>query len=700
MESNELLEIYFSEAEDLLQRIEKNLLALEEAPDDPALVQEIFRAFHTMKSSAAMVGFDHLSEYAHLLENLLERVRSGRLSTSRPLISQLLTGQALLRTMVEKASRGEESITPVELSAHKEQLARFMGLQGPEELSPVLPSLPPLVAKGEQFYKIALSFKKDLFFSGQDPLMLLKELQDLGEIIQKKADCSRVPGITEIDPFALYLSWKIILRTREPRAAIEEVFCFVIDDNQVEIEDVTQEFPEGIDRSLADKRLGDILLEDGVIDSEDLQEALQDQKKIGQVLLEKGKVNPETLSQIMVGQEKSRTLLRRSTIRVNTQKLDQLANLVEELSVNHSRLAHELEKRGHYSYRIVQEEMERVEQNLREIREQTMRIRMFPLEGTFQRLQRMARDLAVQEGKEVKVELQGAETELDKDLIEQITDPLKHCIRNVIDHGIEPPEERQKKGKAPYGFLSIKAFQREGKVFIQVEDDGRGLDEEAIYKKAVENKLIPPGVRPASAELQRLILLPGFSTAQKVTDLSGRGVGLDVVREQISGLGGLIEISSIAGQGTAITFSIPLTLAVLEGLRIGIGEESYIIPLPSVLAARAIEDHDLKTIETREEMLRFEELYIPVVRLENVLKIPRGRIQGHKIALILDSHKRRFALLTDQILETRQVVIKGLETHFRSIPGFSGSAILGDGSVCLILDIYGLDRMIFQDHVD
>ena len=697
MESNELLEIYFSEAEDLLQRIEKNLLALEEAPGDPALVQEVFRAVHTMKSSAAMVGFDHLSEYAHLLENLLERVRSGRLPTSRPLISHLLTGQGLLRTMVEKASRGEESITPVELSAHKEQLARFMGLQGPEEPPPVLPSLPPLAEEGEQFYKISLSFKKDLFFSGQDPLMLLKELQDLGEIIQKKADCSRVPGITEIDPFALYLSWQIIFRTREPRVSIEEVFCFVIDDNQVKIEDVTQEFPEGIDRSLADKRLGDILLEDGVINSEDLQEALQDQKRIGQVLLEKGKVNPETLSRIMVGQEKSRTLLRRSTVRVDTQKLDHLANLVEELSVNHSRVSHELEKRGLYSYRIVQEEMERVDQNLREIREQTMRVRMFPLEGTFQRLQRMARDLALQEGKEVKVELQGAETELDKDLIEQITDPLKHCIRNVIDHGIEPPEERQKKGKAPQGFLSIKAFQREGKVFIQVEDDGRGLDEEAIYNKAVENKLIPPGVRPASAELYRLILLPGFSTAQKVTDLSGRGVGLDVVREQISGLGGLIEISSIAGQGTAITFSIPLTLAVLEGLRIGIGEESYIIPLPSVLAARAIEDHDLKTIETREEMLRFEDLYIPVVRLENVLKIPRGRIQGHKIALILDSHKRRFALLTDQILETRQVVIKGLETHFRSIPGFAGGAILGDGSVCLILDIYGLDRMIFGD---
>ncbi|MFH0786317.1 MAG: chemotaxis protein CheA [Pseudomonadota bacterium] len=697
MESNELLEIYFSEAEDLLQRIEKNLLALEEAPDDPALVQEVFRAVHTMKSSAAMVGFESVSEYAHLLENLLERLRSGRLPTSRPLISHLLTGQGLLRTMVDKASRGEEPITPAELAAHKEHLSRFMGLQGPTEIPQARPFIPPVVEEQDCFYRISLSFKEDLFFSGQDPLMLLRELQYLGEIVQVSADTSQVPEITEINSFSLYLSWKIILRTQEPRASIEEVFCFVTEGNQVEIQEVTQEFPEGIDLSLADKRIGDILLEEGVINSQDLQEALQGQKKIGQVLLEKGKVAPETLSHIMADQEKSRTFLRRSTIRVDTQKLDHLANLVEELSINQSRISHELEQRGLSFSGILWEEMDRVDQNLREIREQVMRVRMFPLDGTFQRLQRMARDLAVEEGKEIKIEIQGSETELDKDLIEQITDPLKHCIRNAIDHGIESPEERQQRGKPRQGFLAIRAFQREGKIIIQVEDDGRGLDEVAIYNKAVENRLLTPGAKPAWADLQRLILLPGFSTRQQVSDLSGRGVGLDVVRDQITRIGGLIEISSSSGQGTTITLSIPLTLAVMDGLLIVIGGESYLVPVASVLAVRAIESQELKTVEAREEMLRFEERYIPAVRLETVLGVPGGETNGHKIALILDSHQRRFALLVDQVLETRQVVIKGLETHFRSIPGVAGGAILGDGSVCLILDIYGLEGLIFRD---
>ncbi len=697
MESAELLEIYYSEAEDLLQRIEKSLLTLEQVPEDSTQIQEVFRAVHTMKSSSAMVGFDTISEYAHLLENLLDRLRSGRLQPSRSLISHLLTGQGLLRTMIEKASRGEEPISPPELAAQKEQLARFMGIQGSEEAPSVLPSIPPVAEEQDHIYKINLSFREDLFFSGQDPLMLLRELQDLGEVVQVKADYSRVPGIAEINPFSLYLSWKILFRTQEPLTSIEEVFCFIKEDHSLEILDVTRQFPEGIDLSLADKRIGDILLEEGVINPEDLLDALQDQKKIGQVLVEKGKVAAKTLSLLMTEQEKSRTLLRKSTIRVETQKLDNLANFVEELSVNLSRVSHELEEKGPNSSRILLEEMDRVEQNLREIREQVMRVRMFPLEGTFQRLQRMARDLAVEEGKDIRVEIQGAETELDKDLIEQITDPLKHCIRNAIDHGIEPPEEREKSEKNPQGILSIKAFQREGKIIIQVADDGRGLDQEAIYKKALENQLIPPGTRPAQADLQRLILLPGFSTTETVSDLSGRGVGLDVVRDQIHRIGGLIDISSSPGQGTTFTLSIPLTLAVMEGLRIDVGGESYIVPVSSVLTVRKVQEQDIKTVEAREEMIRFEEQYIPAIRLENVLGVPREKINGQKIALILDSQKRRFALLADQILETRQVVIKGLETHFRSIPGFSGGAILGDGKVCLILDIYGLDHLIFGD---
>lgn len=697
MDSNELLEIYFTEAEDLLQRIEKNLLALEESPDDPGLIQEVFRAVHTMKSSAAMVGFDTVSEYAHLLENLLDRLRSGRLPTSRSLITHLLTGQGLLRTMVEKTSRGVEPISPGELAAQKEILGRFMGLEGSQEPSPT-PAPSPSEVEGENlYYKISLSFREDLFFSGQDPLMLFKELQVLGEVIRVKADVSRVPDLSKMNPFSLYLSWKILLRTQEPRSAIEEVFCFVSGSNQVDIQDVTQAFPEGIDLSQADKRIGDLLVEEGVIDSEDLQEALQDQKKIGQVLLEKGKLAPEALSQLMAGQEKSRAFLRKSTIRVDTQKLDHLANLVEELSINQSRVFHELEKKAGPSSRTLWEEIDRVEQSLGEIRAQVMRVRMFPLEGTFQRLQRMARDLAIEVGKEIKCEILGVETELDKDLIEQITDPLKHCIRNAIDHGIESPEEREKTGKPRWGLLSIKGFQREGKIFIQVQDDGRGLDENAIYNKALENNLIAQGTQLSLAELQRLILLPGFSTAKTVSDLSGRGVGLDVVRDQISRIGGQIELTSTPGQGMTITLSIPLTLAVMEGLRIKVGGESYLVPVSSVLTVRAVQGKNLKTIEAREEMLRFEDHYIPAIRLGTILGVPGNKVNGQQIALILNSYRRKFALLADQILETRQVVIKGLETHFRSLPGFAGAAILGDGSVCLILDIFGLEQMIFGD---
>ncbi|MEW6187458.1 MAG: chemotaxis protein CheA [Thermodesulfobacteriota bacterium] len=695
MENRELIEIYFTEADDLLQRIEKGLLALEDNPDEPGCIQEVFRAVHTMKSSAAMVGFDTISEYAHLVENLLDRLRSGRLQPSRPLISQFLTGQSLLKTMVEKASRGEEPLSPVELQAQKEQLGRFMGLEGLEEPSPLLPALSPSENRQDHYYQIHLAFKEDLFFSGQDPLMLIRELQDLGEIIQIKTDHTRVPRLPDIDPFVLYLTWKILLKSRQSLSTIEEVFCFVRDEHPLKIQDVTGRFPEGVDPGLAEKRIGDLLLEEGIINPQDLQEAILEQKKIGQVLVEKGKVSENTLSRLMAEQEKSRTQFRKSTIRVDTHKLDELANFVEELSVNLSRVSHELEKNAQSSYRMVMEEMDRVEQNLREIREQVMRVRMFPLEGTFQRLQRMARDLAAQEGKDLNIEIHGAETELDKDLIEQITDPLKHCIRNAVDHGLEPPEERQKKGKSPKGLLTLEAFQREGKIFVRISDDGRGLDLDAIFKKAVENRLLSPEAQPTAAELQRLILLPGFSTSREVSDLSGRGVGLDVVQDQISRLGGLVEIFSSPGRGTTFSMSIPLTLAVMEGLRIDVGGESYLVPVSSVLTVRTVEEQDLKTIEAREEMLRFEEKYIPAVRLEAILGAPGREDNSHKIALILDSHKRRFALLADQILETKQVVIKGLEANFRSIPGVAGGAILGDGSVCLILDIYGLDRLIF-----
>lgn len=700
MEDKELLEIFFSEAEELLQRIEKNLLALEETPHEPSFVQEVFRGIHTLKSSAAMVGFDSLSEYAHLLENLLERLRSGRLAPSAALISHLLNSQALLRTMVERAFQGKEPIEPPELESQKEKLNRFLGLEvketSPEAALPGLKKDTP-----QKYYTISIFFKEDLFFSGQDPLMLLKELQELGEVLKVETDFSRVPGIADIDPFSLYLSWEILFRTRQSLPSLEDVFCFVRESHRITIKEVTDNFPEGVDPSLADKRIGDLLLKEGLIDSQGLQEALASQKKIGEVLVDQNKVSAQSLSRLLSDQEKSREWLRKSTIRVATQKLDLLANLVEETSVNFSRISHLANQTETLSSRLVLEEMEGVEKTLREIQEQVMRVRMFPLTGTFQRLHRLARDLAQEQEKEIRIEFEGEETELDKDLIEQITDPLKHLIRNAIDHGLEPVEERRVAGKTLQGTLGMKAFQREGRIYIQIRDDGRGLDEDAIYQKALESQLIFPGSRPSAAELHRFILLPGFSTAKVVSQISGRGVGMDVVREQIQRFGGTITIVSQSQQGTTITLSLPLTLSILEGLRIRIGQDAYLLPLSSIAAALKIRGGDLKTIEAKEALLPFEGEYLPVIFLENHLAGPRAAAGNmgeiDKIGLVLDSQRRRFIVLADQIMETRQVVIKGLESHFRAIPGISGGAILGDGSVCLILDIYGLDRLIFGD---
>ncbi len=694
METNELLEIYFSEADDLLKALEKNLLVLETSPKDPDLIRNIFRSVHTLKSSSAMVGFEGITEYAHRLENLLERLRSGKLSTSQALISFLLLNHSKLKEMVARALRGEEPVAPSDMEAQKEQIVRFMGLEGEKEEAPPEPLSP---REKETFYHFTFSFKEDLFYTGQDPMMLLLELKDLGDILKIEADISKIPDIREINPYTLYLSWRVLFRTLKPRSLIEEVFCFVKEDHPILIRDVTHKFPQGIDSSLAGKRLGDILLEDGLIESEDLYQALQAQKKVGEVLVEQGKVKPETLSRIISEQEQSRSLFRKSTIRVDTQKLDLLANLVEEISVHLSRMSYRIAGKDTVKAKQIEEEIEKLERVNREIQEKVMSIRMFPLEGTFQRFQRLARDLAQEEGKQIRVETEGAETELDKDIIEQITDPLKHLIRNAIDHGIESPEERKGKGKGEQGLLMIKALQREGKIVIQVKDDGRGLDEEAIYDKAMKVGLIPGGTRPLAAEVYKLIFQPGFSTAKEVTEVSGRGVGMDVVYNQITGLGGSVELASLPGRGTTITLGIPLTLAIVEGLRVQAGTQTFIVPLRHVLTAKKISPGELKTVETREKMLFFEEKYLSAVSLALLLGEENERLYGDQIALIIEGPSGRFGLLVDQILETQPWVIKTLEDNFRSIPGVSGGAILGDGSVCLILDVFSLDKMIFRD---
>jgi len=696
MEQDELLKIYFSEAEELTQSLEQSLLTLEESPEDEDIINEAFRAAHTMKSSAAMVGFEQISEFTHTLENVLDRVRNKKLTVTKELISLLLEANDFLKQMVENASRGQAECAPEKFKQMKSHLDRFLGIVTPEKTreETVLPPSPP--AQKEYYYKITMTFKRDLFNTGQDPIMLFKELEKLGEILKVEADLSRLPPLDVLNPYELYISWKLIIKTKEAFSKIKDVFIFVEEDNVIEIEDVTKRFSGDIDIEAAHKLLGEILVEEGLVSKSDLDKALEGQKKIGEILVDQKKISHKELKEVLEAQKKSRVYLRRSTVRVDTEKLDKLVNLVEEIAIGISQLSVKMNLESSAISVHIQECLEGLDKISRELQEQVMRLRLFPIQGTFNRFQRMIRDLAYKQGKNIKVIINGGDTELDKDLIEQVGDSLKHLVRNCVDHGIEPPEERKKKGKSEEGVVKLKAFQKGGNIYIEITDDGRGIDEKAIVEKAIEAGLLKEERPLSKQEVYQLIFEPGLSTSDEITDISGRGVGLDVVKTNINQLGGSISVFSEKDRGTTFTISIPLTLAIVDGMKIRVGEDVYIIPIRYILGSFQAKKGAIKTIEGRGEVVDFRGQCLPLVRLDHALGIETNRLLQEGIVVVVDAETKRMGFLVEEILGEQQIVIKSIDKNFRRVPGIAGATILGDGTVSLILDVYGLERRLFN----
>ncbi len=381
-----------------------------------------------------------------------------------------------------------------------------------------------------------------------------------------------------------------------------------------------------------------------------------------------------------------------STIRVETEKLDKLMNLVGELVIGVARVS-QLARGGDEEMAGAVEALEHIS---RDLQEQVMRVRMIPVEGTFKRFQRVVRDLAAELGKKIRLEMSGTETELDKNVIEQIVDPLKHLIRNSADHGIEPPEERVRLGKPEEGTIWLRAYQREGKIVIEVADDGRGIDVNKVYAKAVERGLVQPGVQLSDAEIFSFMFLPGFSTAERVTEVSGRGVGLDVVKQNIESLRGSVEVESELGRGTVFRIKLPLTLAIIDGMAVRLGEEILTVPLLSIVETIRPRREDVKTVEGRGELIQVREEFIPLVRLHEVLELPAEKDDpAQALVVIIESVGRRFGVLVDDILGEQQAVIKSLEQNYKKVDGIAGATILGDGRVSLILDIHGLETLAF-----
>ncbi len=696
MASDELLQIFIEESEEEIREMEAGLIRLEEDHEDAETINIVFRAAHTIKGSAGLVGFENVSNFTHTIENILDRIRNGELKTTKMLISELLNSIDVLKRMIAASTEGGE-VSQDEIDGVTAKLKRFTSQYAPSSAAETAKAPEEPV---EKFYSITMKFRDDIFATGQDPIMLLRELEETCTVKEVFAHTDSIPDYYTLSATNCYTWWELVVSTKRPLSEIQNIFIFVFDENSILIEDISDQYKDGVDLSLADKPIGEILVERGIVKDEAMQETLREHKTTGQALVEKGLAPKQEVEKIALEQSQSRKVAKAATIRVDTDKLDRLVNLVGEMVISVARmsqLATEAEQTSQIS--SLQNASSSLERISRDLQEQVMRVRMVPVEGTFNRFRRVVRDLAFDQGKKIELRMSGTETELDKNVIEQIGDPLKHMIRNSIDHGIESPQERLAKGKPEVGIIWLKAFQQEGNIFIEITDDGRGINKDKVLNKAIDKGLANPDETYSDKEIFDFLFAPGLSTADKVTELSGRGVGMDVVKKNIEDLRGSAEVISEVDKGSTFRVKLPLTLAIIDGMMVKVGDEVLTVPLSVIDKSVRPTTAEIKTVEGRGELVEIRGDYIPLVRLYNIFNIPTEKTDPTEaLVVVLQSGEERFGILVDDVLGQTQAVIKSVDKNFRKIEGTSGATILGNGKVSLILDVYGIKRIAFREN--
>jgi len=692
-----LREAFKEEAYELLRELETALLELEKTPADAELISRVFRAMHTIKGSGSACEMTEIAAFTHDLETFFDMVRKGKIAVTKEIIDLTLMARDQIKSMFDAFYKGGAA----DEARGREVLALFKKLTpasaaAPSDVAPA-PAHPqkeaPIQGKSVT-YRIRFKPAPDSFEQGSDPVVILNEIRELGpcQIIAHTED---VPCLEDYRATRCYTYWDIILTTRLGRNAIEDAFIFVRDSSETRIDVIDEEGSAEFD-SVAYKKMGEILLERGDITSDDLQKALQSMKKIGEALVESGIVTPEKIESALAEQQHVREMREQrqgfetiSSIRVATEKLDSLVNLVGELVTVQARLTQTSQTHSIPGLVSIAEEVERL---TAELRDKTMSVRMLPIGSTFGNFRRLFRDLSRDLGKEVELATEGGETELDKTVIERLNDPLVHIIRNSLDHGLESPEARVAAGKSRKGQVRLSAIHSGAHVLIQISDDGKGLDREAIHAKAVEKGLADPNTDLSDSEIYSFIFTPGFSTAKKVTSVSGRGVGLDVVKRAIDALRGTIEIASEKGRGTTFTLKLPLTLAIIDGLLVMLEGQRYVIPLTYVkecveLTRQNREDgHGRNIANVRGEI-------VPYINLRDQFSIVDSAPEREQI-VITESGGMRVGFVVDHVIGGHQTVIKNLGRYYHGIEGLSGATILGDGTVALILDVPRLVRLV------
>lgn len=673
---NMLHDIFVQEAEENLQVLENLIMSLEETPGDVTMINEAFRAIHSLKGGAGLAGFSGIKDFAHIVEDLFEKIRNRSLKINENLISVILKSMDILKIMISNIKDGRESLEGVETDQTVNQIQEILNKEETGQTTSKEPETPQNNDETNHFY-IELRYYKEIFLTGIDPLMFLSDLRLSGKIVDIEVRTEEFPLKEDYDPESLYLIWALFYNTTKDEKDILDVFCFVTDESDLKIINLKKEKENNAELSLYRVNGNPPAYLDFPI-----QEEI---KNLDNKPVERRTSDRRSVDRVAAGTRND------SYIRVPTEKLEKIFNTVSELLISQARLnmlTDENEEILPDSFGAVTDSLKNI---TKLIQEQVTSLRMMNLGNTFDRFKRVVRDLASERGKKIKLVLSGQETELDKNMIEKLNDPLKHLVRNCIDHGFETREERLKNGKSEEGHLNLSAYLESGKVVIQVSDDGRGINRENLLAKAEERGLISKESKLSDGEILNLIFNPGLSTAAQVTDLSGRGVGMDVVKNSINDLHGNIDIISIEGEGTTFRLFLPLTLAILDGMLTSIGREKYIVPTLSILEIFRPESEHLKSISGGEELVFFRGNYIPLIRLHKVLNIKNAIIKPEKAELIvINNGGIKAAILVDNVLEQYQIVLKSLQKNFRKVEYISSATILGDGDVALIIDIQSL----------
>ena len=712
LDLSQFVPAFLEESMEGLDLIESSLLHLDEGDSDT--LNAIFRAAHSIKGGAGTFGFADVVGLTHLVETLLDELRSNERALEQPLIDLLLQSTDCIRVMLSKGKDAD-----ADDHARRDQISQqLLAVLSPQDAAPSEAAentaLPETASDNSpqtelQGWHIDFLPKPELLQSGNDPVYLINALRSLGTLTFEEVDLN-LPDLEGFDPETIYLAWHMTLQSDCSEADIREIFEWVEDDcllnihrigadltaQAADVSSATDSTPSDITSS-AISAAAEISAPLPAAETASISQtpaattaapstvaepsALSDADKLSQAL----KAKTSTAAKVDAG----------GSIRVAIDKVDTLINRVGELVITQSMLSqisHDMADLEHPALEKMRAGLAMLERNMRDLQEEVMRIRMLPIGSVFNRFPRLVHDVSRQLGKRIELRMQGEHTELDKTVLEKIGDPLVHLIRNALDHGLEMPDEREAAGKSPVGLVELSAFHLGGHIMIVIKDDGRGLNTSRIREKAIEKGLVGVDQVLSDHELKHLIFLPGFSTANTVSDLSGRGVGMDVVKRNIEALGGDLNLQSELGQGTSIHIRLPLTLAIMDGQLVRVNDQIYIIPLIAIVESIQIDDKAVKNIAGQDCLYHFRNEYIPLVDISLCFGLGTHKKQQDPLLVVVDAGGRKFGLLVDELLSQQQVVLKNLESNFKKVSGIEGATILGDGNVALIIDIPGLCR--------